>query len=605
MPLLSPPSVPPPSSSALPLSPHISITSPSKLSPIQLQTADINIHNTHFGTTPTPQKKGQNEGVDGDDEVQRKKQKLRRRGSRRKLFGKCWDLQKQRKFRQDWRRCKHLMQEPWHLPVTSMQLAAARIQSVIRRFLVFRRGLKGHPLNVSRPSPSRPSSRSSRASTPSRRSKPNTLMAQFMATLPPGSPTAPMLYPAYCATRISAWFRGIRAIGWFTWKKYRIYTIAALLIQNRYREFFQMRYLQESSFLSATAQMSPSDKAAKIIQDMWRGCSGVKIFKFYRDLINFRLSGDPRLLLKTINPGEASLFDAATKIHIRLRLGGSSFPPTLYYKIFSSGPMCDIGSFAPRDYTVSSGVNLDPSSLHNKSRLAQRDYPRRFEGSVTVGRREFGAEGFIGNEGTEGWYERVENNGWRAVTVKAQDELREDSVEIATAKRKSSKFHFSKVLRKRDIEAERKKKKRDWLRRMYSVGLASEKEDGKMSVVHRQAEVQRHLMQGSSATKGSDLAMFNEHMRERGEDDYIEIDSEGEVDVEVEKLLNWSENLDFDGYTRNWGMIGTSGTSSVRGTVENTMESYVAYEEAKSKETKEWESQGLEEEEFFDYGLGL
>lgn len=104
----------------------------------------------------------------------------------------------------------------------------------------------------------------------------------------------------------------------------------------------------------------------------------------------------------------------------------SSFPPTLYYKIFSSGPMCDIGSFAPRDYTVSSGVNLDPSSLHNKSRLAQRDYPRRFEGSVTVGRREFGAEGFIGNEGTEGWYERVENNGWRAVTVKAQDELRED-----------------------------------------------------------------------------------------------------------------------------------------------------------------------------------
>lgn len=59
-------------------------------------------------------------------------------------------------------------------------------------------------------------------------------------------------------------------------------------LARRRREFFQMRYLQESSFLSATAQMSPSDKAAKIIQDMWRGCSGVKIFKFYRDLINFR-----------------------------------------------------------------------------------------------------------------------------------------------------------------------------------------------------------------------------------------------------------------------------------------------------------------------------
>jgi len=83
-----------------------------------------------------------------------------------------------------------------------------------------------------------------------------------------------------------------------------------------------MRYLNDSSYLSATAHMSPEDKAAKIIQDMWRGGSGIKIFRFYRDLINFRLSGDPRLLLKTINPGEASLFDAATKIHIRLRLGG-------------------------------------------------------------------------------------------------------------------------------------------------------------------------------------------------------------------------------------------------------------------------------------------
>ncbi|GMH57439.1 hypothetical protein TrRE_jg10331 [Triparma retinervis] len=418
-------------------------------------------------------------------------------------------------------------------------------------------------------------------------------MAQFMATLPPGSPKAPMLYPAYCATRISAWFRGIRAIGWFTWKKYRVYTIAALLIQNRYREFFQMRYLQESSFLSATAQMSPKDKAAKIIQDMWRGCSGIKIFKFYRDLINFRLSGDPRLLLKTINPGEASLFDAATKIHIRLRLGGSSFPPTLYYKIFSSAPMCDIGSFAPRDYTVSSGTNLDPSDFHNKSRLSQRDYPQRFEGSVTVGRREFSATGFIGNEGTDGWYERVENNGWRAVTVKAQDELREDSVEINTARRKNSKFHFSKVLRKRDIEAEKKKKKRDWLRRMYEVGLAEEREEGKMEVVQRQAEVQRQLMRGGSGG-GKDAAMFREHMRGRGEDDYIEVDSDGEVDVEVEKLLNWSENLDFDGYTQNWGTIGTSGTSSPSADV--PQEGLVRYGDGTEDSVEEEPEDGVEEE---------
>jgi len=66
--------------------------------------------------------------------------------------------------------------------------------------------------------------------------------------------------------------------------------------------------------------------------------------------------------------------------------------------------------------------------------------------------------------------------------------------------------------------------------------------------------------------------MFTEHMRGRGEDDYIKVDSDVEVDVEVKKLLNWSENLDFDGYTEDWATIGTSGTSSVKGTVENTME---------------------------------
>ena len=139
---------------------------------------------------------------------------------------------------------------------------------------------------------------------------------------------------------------------------------------------------------------------------------------------------------------------------------------------------------------------------------------------------------------------------------------------------------------------------------MYEVGLAEEREEGKMEVVQRQAEVQRQLMRGGSGG-GKDAAMFREHMRGRGEDDYIEVESDGEVDVEVEKLLNWSENLDFDGYTQNWGTIGTSGTSSVRGTVENTMESIMASEEAKSADTADWQSRGQEEEEFFDYGLGL
>ena len=141
-------------------------------------------------------------------------------------------------------------------------------------------------------------------------------MQKFLLTVPDvESSRANILYPAYCCTRIAACFRGARTLRRFKYLKYPVYHIAALLVQNAYRQSYQMRYLNESSYLSDN--MSPEDKAAKMIQDMWRSGSGVKIYKFYRDLINFRLTGDPRLLLKTINPAEACLFDAATKIHIR------------------------------------------------------------------------------------------------------------------------------------------------------------------------------------------------------------------------------------------------------------------------------------------------
>ena len=55
-------------------------------------------------------------------------------------------------------------------------------------------------------------------------------------------------------------------------------------------------------------------------------------------------------LLKSINPQEAGLLDAASRCHIRFRLGGHKFPPIIYYKIFSHGGIVDINAFAPRDF---------------------------------------------------------------------------------------------------------------------------------------------------------------------------------------------------------------------------------------------------------------
>ena len=79
-------------------------------------------------------------------------------------------------------------------------------------------------------------------------------------------------------------------------------------------------------------------------------------------------------MLKAINPSEAYLLDAAANVHVRFRLGGEvqlnlknyiligiykkNFPPNIYYKIYLSGALCDINSYAPRDYSSINRVNI-------------------------------------------------------------------------------------------------------------------------------------------------------------------------------------------------------------------------------------------------------
>lgn len=60
----------------------------------------------------------------------------------------------------------------------------------------------------------------------------------------------------------------------------------------------------------------------------------VRIFSFYKDLVRFHMACDPAQLLRHVSPHEADLFhqDAAMGIHVRFRLGGGAFPPTLLYK---------------------------------------------------------------------------------------------------------------------------------------------------------------------------------------------------------------------------------------------------------------------------------
>lgn len=78
-------------------------------------------------------------------------------------------------------------------------------------------------------------------------------------------------------------------------------------------------------------------------------------------------------MLRGINPKEAKLLDVAANAHVRyvnafliiarFRLGGSAFPPTIYYKIYIHKGLVDIGNFAPRDYTASK--QAPPIKLHS------------------------------------------------------------------------------------------------------------------------------------------------------------------------------------------------------------------------------------------------
>ena len=48
----------------------------------------------------------------------------------------------------------------------------------------------------------------------------------------------------------------------------------------------------------------------------------IQVYHYYRDLIKFYSRGNPKRMLKCINPKEAELLDFAAGIHIRFRLAG-------------------------------------------------------------------------------------------------------------------------------------------------------------------------------------------------------------------------------------------------------------------------------------------
>mmetsp|Transcript_23029 Transcript_23029/g.75059 ORF Transcript_23029/g.75059 Transcript_23029/m.75059 type:complete len:395 (-) Transcript_23029:67-1251(-) len=316
----------------------------------------------------------------------------------------------------------------------------------------------------------------------------------------------------FVTQRMQAWWRGVRQR-----RRYLAQKGACDTIQTEWR-----KYQTEKS-----KRPDPNVHAGRI-QRAWRSYTSVRIYRYYRDLIRFRERGDPAVLLRSINPQEANLVDAATGLHVKFRLGGTTFPPLIFYKIFTHRPITDMCSFSPKDYTQER--TIAPKLKHNNLE-----------------------PGTMIDMGGGQWYMRVENNGWRPISDRVLVDV--DPITQYTAAKRYT-FHFDPGMRREEKIARRKQKQREWMMKLYKQGRASaagaDDDDGGES----SSAAYTRPTTGTSVSTETDSHGLP--MRPKGQTPFDEFDAE---EAELEEMLEWTGNLDFDAYQSEWLHLATSSGS--------------------------------------------
>ncbi|XP_041350723.1 protein MFI-like [Gigantopelta aegis] len=233
--------------------------------------------------------------------------------------------------------------------------------------------------------------------------------------------------------------------------------------------------------------------AVIIIQRSWRRHIDIQVYRYYRDLINFKTRGDPMLMLRCINPNEAKLLDPAAGIHIRFRLAGQRFPPMTFRLL----------------YVFKQTTTKD---THSKKRQV------------------------VDPTSTEGWYQRIDNNGWRLVSDRLISHIMSDTVTWETSQKKYD-FHHDRLQRKQDVDRRRKQKKINWMKKMYKDGMLKARSKDMETV---------KLIEGAAA--GMVATVDN-------------LGPEALEEWEVDELLEWTTSLNFDDYLVAWKDIATSSNS--------------------------------------------
>ncbi|XP_072545471.1 protein MFI [Salminus brasiliensis] len=266
---------------------------------------------------------------------------------------------------------------------------------------------------------------------------------------------------------------------------------------------------QEQTDTQESTQESVYNRAATVIQRTWRRRVNIAVFKYFKSLLNFRNQGDPRLLLRCVNPREADMLDAASGVYIRFRLGGTTFPPNIYYKIFTHHPIVDLCASSPRDYTHAGQKRPVPIQIHNGQPVVKDD--------------------------RSGWYYRVENNSWRLLSGKIHpfgDPVTQN------ASKKGTQFHHCTIRRQQDVERKKKIRKIEWMKKMYDEGA-----------LHACTEQRETAQLVENSTQGMMTAVQQ-----------LRVDNI--LEWEVDELIEWTNALNFDKYLNEWKDLGTSNSST-------------------------------------------
>lgn len=207
-----------------------------------------------------------------------------------------------------------------------------------------------------------------------------------------------------------------------------IHTLAAITIQYWYRLQLHKQYINRST---PTLYQYASDykliKSAELIQKWYRRYVDRKSYRYMRWLLYTANSLTPAQLLQSINCGESYLCrDKSMNCYVRLRLGtpiANSFPPLIYYKIFTTMNVTDINSYAPCDYTQPSikSINTDKYNIV---------------------------------------YQRNDMNGWRI--------LSNDIVQLNCSESRPRAYPHQKLTRQIDYNKRMKQIKMNWMKKLYT-----------------------------------------------------------------------------------------------------------------------------------------